>query len=130
MLCAAWGLDPTKIIKPPMPPPPPPPPEKPKLSIAIKGDDLNPLMPQYANVVALLRMYDVDKMAAPGPALPGPPEAASGGPGGPRPSSPPARPGGPPGGAPRPVRAMRPVPPVNQHDADLTGQMTGPGPKM
>jgi len=24
----------------------------------------------------------------------------------------------------------RPVPPVNQHDADLTGQMTGPGPKM
>jgi hypothetical protein len=130
MLAAAWGLDPTKIIKPPMPPPPPPAPEKPKLSISIKGEDLDPTMPQYANVVALLRMYDVDKMAAPGPAAPGAPAAAGGAPGGPRPTPPPSRPGGPPGGAPRPVRAVRPVTPVNQHDADLTGQMTGPGPKM
>lgn len=38
----------------PVQPPPPPVQEKPRINVSLKGDDLNPTMPQYANVVAVL----------------------------------------------------------------------------
>lgn len=45
-----WGGDPDKLVKTQTPPAP----EQPKISLAIKGDDLNPLMPQYQNIVNVL----------------------------------------------------------------------------
>lgn len=110
MLASAWGMDPARIIKPPMPPPPPPEPEKPKLSIALKGEDLNPYAPQYANVVTLLKLYEADRIDLQ-PAQAGPPPP---GPNGQRPT--------------RPLTSVRGVPPINQHDANLTGKRPGPRP--
>lgn len=122
-LASAFGMDPAKVIKPPAPPPPPPPPEKPKLSIALKGEDLDPTMPQYANVITLLRLYDVEKgMSAPQPGAqpPGPSQPGT---------APNAAPRGNSAGR-RPIRAARGVPPVDQHDAELTHELPGPGPRM
>lgn len=50
----AYGGDPDQLIK-PQEPPPPQQPEPPRVSISIKGEDLNPLMPQYANILQLLQ---------------------------------------------------------------------------
>ncbi|RPJ82870.1 MAG: hypothetical protein EHM13_08340 [Acidobacteria bacterium] len=122
MLASAWGLDPQRIVKPPAPPPPPPPEDKPKLSIALKGDDLNPFAPQYANVLTLLKLYDVDEGLQP----PGPPQAGAGGPMGEQSRN---LPNGSPRPGQRPVRAVRGIPPVDQHDADLSGKMPGPRPQ-
>lgn len=52
-LIAKHGLSPSKFIMPPADRAQPQP-EKPKVSISIKGDDLDPLAPQYANVKAIL----------------------------------------------------------------------------
>lgn len=59
---SAYGLDPDRLVRVPEPPKE----EKPKVSVAIKGDDLNPAMPQYANVTNLLIASGVpgDQMAA------------------------------------------------------------------
>lgn len=51
-----YGGDPDRLIKPPEPPQQ----EKPKVSIAIKGEDLIPFAPQYANVVTLLQLSGID----------------------------------------------------------------------
>jgi hypothetical protein len=45
-----YGLDGDRFVRVPEPAPP----EKPKISLAISGDDLNPAMPQYANIVSVL----------------------------------------------------------------------------
>jgi len=47
--------DPDRLVRPPNPTPP----EKPRLSVTISGDDLNPGAPQYANVVSLLTALGV-----------------------------------------------------------------------
>jgi hypothetical protein len=64
-LARKFNMDPNKIVT----QPPPPPPEKPKVSVSIKGDDLNPFMPQYANVLLLMQMNGVQGLqpAAPQP---------------------------------------------------------------
>lgn len=135
MLAQAWGLDPTRIIRPPAPPPPPPPPEKPRISIALKGDDLNPFAGQYQNVLTLLQLAGIgpEQMSPPGPP-PGPPGARPGPPGPPQGPQQAQPPGGPPNGPPRaperPARAVGGIPPIDKHDADLTGNMRGPGPRI
>lgn len=48
-LVGKLGL-PSNLVKPPQPKPP----EQPQVSVSIKGEDLNPLMPQYPNIVTLL----------------------------------------------------------------------------
>lgn len=53
--------DPDRLVKQPNPPAP----EKPKITLAISGDDLNPLMPQYPNVVQLLAAAGVELTPAP-----------------------------------------------------------------
>lgn len=45
-------LDASKLIA---PPPPPPKPEPPKISFIVKGEDISPLVPQYANMVEALK---------------------------------------------------------------------------
>lgn len=44
------GLDANKLVKQPQPKPP----EKPQVSVSLKGEDVNPAMPQYTNVMAIL----------------------------------------------------------------------------
>lgn len=91
------GLDPTLLIN--AKPPEPTRDDKPKISINIKGDDLNPLMPQYANVIHLLELAGVSQMQPSGPL---------------------------PNQVTNPHGGVAPVPPINQHDANLTGKMSGP----
>ena len=55
------GGDPDRHVKAPDPPVP----EKPKISLSIKGDDLNPAMPQYQNVVNLLIAAGIPAEVAP-----------------------------------------------------------------
>ena len=105
-LALRFNLDPAKMIQ-AAPPPPQPKEEKPKVSISIKGEDLNPLMPQYANIVMLLGVagVNVQTMVPPQPsAVPIPPDQV--------------------------VRSPRPVPPVNAHDTERTGMISGPGPRQ
>ncbi|MGH7177797.1 MAG: hypothetical protein ACREJC_10485 [Tepidisphaeraceae bacterium] len=45
--------DPDRLVRQP-PPPPSPPAEKPRVTLSIRGDDLNPAAPQYQNVMNLL----------------------------------------------------------------------------
>lgn len=104
-LARAFNQDPEKLVKPPQPPPPPPP-EKPKISLSIKGEDLNPMAPQYLNVVYLLQVSGVEGMQ---------PQQT--------PAAPPAT-----AEAAHTVRSPRPVPPVDKHDSQLNGKMPGPGP--
>ena len=59
MMAHAFGLDPSLIIAQPQPPAP----EKPKVSISIKGEDLSPLSPQYANVLQILTAQGVEGLA-------------------------------------------------------------------
>lgn len=122
VLAGKWGIDPNRVLKPPAPPPPPPEPERPKLSLSLKGEDLNPYSPQYANIVTLLKLYEVDQgLQPPGapqggpPAQPGPPSRL-----------PPGGPQGPPQVRERPIQSNRGLPPIDQHTADLTGRMPGP----
>jgi len=106
----AFGKDPARMSA---PPPPPPPPDKPKITMSIKGDDLNPLAPQYANVLLVLRGGDLDQLQPPAAAL-----------GGPSPSPPaPALASGPPSGV---QTAAQPIPAINKHGEDLTGRLPGP----
>jgi len=97
--------DPTRMVK----PPPPPPPEKPSVSFSIKGEDLNPMMPQYQNVVKILADSGVVLQAPP---------SSGGSPG----VSPPSGNGD----QPHPG-AVAPVEPLNKHAADLTGNLQGSG---
>lgn len=55
----AYNQDPDQLVKAPQPPQPPPP-QPPSVGVSLKGDDLNPLAPQYANVVNLLRLSGID----------------------------------------------------------------------
>ena len=97
------GLNPDTLIMPPQPPPP----EPPSISIAIKTESLNPMAPEYANVIALLKTKGIDLAPAPAP-QPG--------------QAPP-----PPGPAGGPVQASGGPPPVNKHIADLSGRLPGGG---
>jgi hypothetical protein len=99
-LARAFNQDPSKLVKQP-PPPPEPTPEKPKVSISIKGDDLDPSAPQYPNVLAVLGATGMPGLSQPVQQQPGP------------------TPGG-------PIAAPAGVPPVDQHDAAMTGKMSGP----
>lgn len=91
-LAKKFNMDPNRVTQ----QPPPPPPEKPKVSVSIKGDDLNPFMPQYANVVMLMQMNGVQGLQPPMPAPQGPVTEAGG------------------------------IQPVSKHDSALTGNMSGP----
>ena len=95
-----FGLNPQQFLAPPAPPQEPPP----RISVAIKGEDLAPFMPQYGNVKLLLTNDGVvgldPKQAAPDPMQP-PAEMAHGGP----------QPG---------------VNPVNKRQLDQTGALPGP----
>jgi hypothetical protein len=69
----ALGLDSRMLAEPQAPPPPEP--ELPKVSVSVKGEDLNPLMPQYPGVLVLLKAagLDVDQLPKPmTPTVPGP----------------------------------------------------------
>lgn len=87
-------LDPSMVK-----PPPPTPPKPPDVSFSVKGDDLNPLAPQYANVVTILAKYGIVLQ----PAAPLP-----------------VQPSEHPGSAPRADL-------VDQHAADITGHLEGGG---
>lgn len=56
------GMDANRLVLQPQPKPP----EKPQVSVSIKGEDLNPMMPQYVNVASLLAAGGVG-MAPPDP---------------------------------------------------------------
>lgn len=107
MLFTEFGQDATKLVKDPNPPQPPipeaPQQEKPRISISLKGDDLDPTRPGYANVLHLL------EMAGMGTAGLSPAAAASGGPQ-------------------ELVKAAQGLPPVDKHDANESGRLPGPGP--
>lgn len=90
-LATVFNRDPAKMVNPQGPPPKE---EKPKLSISIKGEDLAPTSPQFANVKILLAENGIQLPDVPSPE--------------------------------NPVTSPTPIPPVNQHDADLTGRMSGP----
>jgi hypothetical protein len=62
----AMGMDTRSLAKPV--PPPPTQPEPPKASISIKGDDLNPMMPQYTGVLLVLKASGLDVSSLPPPA--------------------------------------------------------------
>lgn len=55
-------LDASKLIA---PPPPPAKPDPPKTSIIIRGEDISPLQPQYANVLEVLKEEGVTLTATP-----------------------------------------------------------------
>jgi hypothetical protein len=82
-------------------------PEPPKLSMSIKGDDLNPAMPQYINVVAVLTQLGITGFMPPQPVALEPDVV-------------------PPGA--NVVKAASGRPPVSKHHDDLTGKLPGPGP--
>lgn len=94
----AFNLDANRMVTQPQPPPPEP--DKPKISLSFKGEDLNPGAPQYANVITMLKLSGIDGMQPQAQ----PPQTAS----------------EPPGGK---VHAAKPMEPVSQHAADLTGQL-------
>lgn len=108
-------------------PPPPAVPESPKISVIIRGEDLNPFMPQYGNVALLLAKANIQlPPAAPmnglqPPGQPGqPPMMAGGAPGLP--------PTGPPPHGPITHGGMAPTADlVNKHQADESGQPQGLG---
>src|SRR6185436_13598452 len=119
-------LDPS-LVQPPQPPPP----EQPKISIAIRGDDLNPFAPQYGNVVLLLAKANIQLPPAPPPTgVPGMPPPGMPGlpPGGPPLGSPPSLPVVPPQGALPPHPGTAPTADlVNRHQAQESGQPQGIG---
>jgi len=92
------GMDANKLVKPPQPKGP----EPPQVSVAIKGEDLAPTMPQYVNVATLLAARGI------GVAPPQPMQLP--------PGQPPTNPGG-----------VPPVSPLNKRFADQSGQLPGGG---
>lgn len=102
------GADPAQFIVQPQPPPPPPPPPPPLPSL--KGEDLNPMMPQYANVYALLTAHGVTGLQPPLAVPPAILHAA-------QQATPNTEHGG-----------MQPqAEPLNKHQADQTGKLDGMG---
>ncbi len=69
------GYDPTKLLVEPKPKPP----EKPQVSLSLKGDDLNPMMPQYINVATVLAATGVGMAPPSGPMPPQDPATNPGG---------------------------------------------------
>lgn len=69
------GMDPNRLVLQPQPKQP----EKPQVSLALKGEDMNPVMPQYVNVATILSVLGIG-MAPPtgGPMPPQPPETNPG----------------------------------------------------
>lgn len=118
------GLDPQKVVVAQLPPPNPDPP---KPNISLKAEDLsNPL------VIQLLGQFGLKITPPPVPGAPGAEAAPAGAPG--------AMPMPAPGGMPMPMPGAMPMPspvhpgsaektsPIDQHEADRTGQRTGPAP--
>jgi hypothetical protein len=105
----ALGLDPAKVFQPPQKVEEPP--EPVSITYSLSSEDLNPILPTYANTVAILKSRGIDL-------APAAPMAAS--PVGMSPASPPS-----PGGG--PVRALAGAPPVSKHAADMTGRLDGAG---
>jgi len=95
LLCEAFGQDPVRLLQQPQPARP----EPPKASFSIKGEDLNPLSPQYAGVQMYLQtVYGVQLPPAP----PRPPEL---------------------------IKAPQGIEPVSKHQTKVTGELPGPGPR-
>jgi hypothetical protein len=92
-----FNKDPADLVLPPQQPPPPRP-EPPKVSVTIKGEDLDPSSPQYPNICTLLQATGVNEQAL----------------------LPQARPVNTP---PPPHKAAPTVAPVSKHQADLTGRL-------
>lgn len=93
------GYDPTKLVLEPQPKAP----EMPQISASFKGEDLNPMMPQYINVATLLSVLGV-KMAPPDPSQMVPPQPPATNPGTPQ-----------------------EVTPINKRADEGTGQLPGAG---
>lgn len=94
LLCDAFGQDRVPLINPPAPPKP----EPPKATFSIKGEDLNPLSPQYIGVqMYLKKFYGIE--LPPAPPMP-----------------------------PVPIKSPQGIEPVSKHDTKNTGRLPGPGP--
>ena len=95
VLCEAFNYDPATMITKPEPAKP----EPPKATFSIRGEDLNPLSPQYVGVQMYLKtFYGIELPPAP----PAPPAPL--------------------------VKAPQGIEPVTKHDLRHTGKMPGPGP--
>jgi hypothetical protein len=95
VLCEAFSYDPATMITKPEPAKP----EPPKATFSIRGEDLNPLSPQYPGIVTYLQlMYGIS--LPPAQLAPPPPL----------------------------VKAPQGIEPVDKHDTRRTGRLTGPGP--
>lgn len=92
-----WGMG-GQFIAPPPPPQEPPP----RVSVSVKGEDLDPGMPQYPNIVTLLTADGVTGLSA-------------------QTAQPATLAGGMPHGGPMPGAE-----PINKHLQDATGNMPGP----
>jgi hypothetical protein len=95
VLCEAFNYDPAVMITKPEPAKP----EPPKATFSIRGEDLNPLSPQYVGVQMYLKtFYGIELPPAP----PAPPPPL--------------------------VKAPQGIEPVSKHSERLTGKLPGPGP--
>lgn len=69
------GMDPNRLVLQPQPKQP----EKPQVSLSLKGDDMNPVMPQYINVATILSVLGIGMAPPTGEAIPPqPPETNPG----------------------------------------------------
>lgn len=67
-LVRSFNFEPGRLVQQP-PPPPQPPPEKPKVSFAVKPQDLDPSMPWYANTLLMLQGGDMQQLQPPAPVM-------------------------------------------------------------
>lgn len=106
------GLDPEKLFLPPQPPKEPEP--RISLSLSVSAQDLaNPLI--APTVIPILQAQGLLPKDVPMPAPGGGPASGEAVPGSPSPAQPPL------------AQAQGRIPPVNQHQADLTGALPGAG---
>jgi hypothetical protein len=98
------GMDPNRLVLQPQPKQP----EKPQVSLALKGEDMAPQMPQYVNVATILSALGIG-MAPPPPA-----------PGMPSPGMPPQAPETNPG-------TVAEVTPIDKRADDGSGKLPGAG---
>lgn len=112
MVVAKFNVDPAKVVK--GMPPPDASKERPKVSVSAGPEWFNPALPWYDGLM--------DFLAANGYTIPDSLRNARPAPGAPTTMTEPG------GGHDGLLTSLKPVPPVDQHQADLTGKQPGPGP--
>jgi hypothetical protein len=123
-----FDQDPQKVIAQPQPPPPPPPALPHGITLNLNGKDLNPLVPEFAMIVQLLKASGV---AIPDDAI-AQAQAQAAKTGMPvtevTPSAPPpgAMPPAGPGAGPEAPGSVEKVQPLDKHQFDNTGELPGP----